>query len=237
MPLMLVPCDRMVLPVKIFNIRGLEGDPRDKLIGYLESEKVEDEELELVTQVLDVEQKEDVTFGIFAKDFRREVTYRRQIIDTNTTEEAGFWILPYEERWFLVVMAPSVARGVKKLLSNHVAVAVGAILNVDVRECRIPAEVLQKLHEGNPKSTNLIWFDNMDIPGVNKLCLSGEGLADTGQYRDYIEHGLIWYVVFTSQSKGYTVGVTRNTVITNFSKCTPDEFITFVREDILSLIE
>ncbi len=77
----------------------------------------------------------------------------------------------------------------------------------------------------------------MDIPSVNKLCLSGEGIADTGLYKDYIDHGMIWYVVFKSLAKGYTVGVTRSAVITNFSKSTVDEYIAFVREDILKLIE
>jgi hypothetical protein len=134
-------------------------------------------------------------------------------------------------------MAPSVARGVKKLLSNHVAVALGGILNADVREAKITHEVLQRLHESNPQATNLIWFDNVDLPGVDKLCLSGQGLADTGMYKEYIDHGMIWYVVFTSQPKGYTVGMTRSVVITNFSKTTEEEFIEFVQDDILKLIE
>ena len=55
--------------------------------------------------------------------------------------------------------------------------------------------------------------------------------------KEYISHGLIWYVVFTSQPKGYTVGITRSITITNFSKCTVDEFIDFVLDDILKLVE
>jgi hypothetical protein len=202
----------MVLPVKVFEVRGLKGDPRDKLKGWRETEQVEGEELQLVTEVLDLEALED-------------------------TVEARFWIVPNKQRRFLVVMAPSVARGVKKMLSNHVAVKLGEILNADIRESRITSETLQKLHEANPRATNLIWFDQVDIPGVNKLCLSGEGLADTGLYRDYLGHGMIWYVVYTGQKSGYTVGVTRNAVVTNFSKSTEDEFLKFVREELLRLIE
>lgn len=227
----------MVLPVKVFEIRGLEGDPRERLTGFQEAEPVEGEEMELLTRILDLEQQEDMIHGVFAKDFLREITYRRQVITNATTEEAPFWTVKEDERDFLIVMAPSTARGVKKLLSNNIAVKIGEVLNVDVRESRITSETLQKLHESNPQSTNLIWFDNMDLPGVNKLCLSGEGLADTGQYRDYIDHGMIWYVVFTSQKSGYTVGVTRNSVVTNFSKSTEEEFVEFVREEILPLIE
>jgi len=227
----------MVLPVKVFEVRSLEGDPRDALMGWREVEEVEGEETQLVTEVIELEQVEDTVTGVFTRDFMRERVYRRRARMTPETEEAPFWIVPHDGRRFLVVMAPSVARGVKKMLSNHVAVKLGEILNADVRECRITSETLRRLHEGNPKATNLIWFDNVDIPGVNKLCLSGEGLADTGLYKDYMDHGMIWYVVFTSQAKGYTVGVTRNAVVTNFSKSTMDEFLDFVREDILKLIE
>jgi len=227
----------MVLPVKVFEVRGLEGDPRDTLMGWREVEELEDEETQLVTEVIDLEQVEDTVTGVFTRDFMRERVYRRRTRMTPETEEAPFWIVPHEGRHFLVVMAPSVARGVKKMLSNHVAVKIGDILNVDVRESRITSETLQRLHEGNPKATNLIWFDNVDIPSVNKLCLSGEGIADTGLYKDYMDHGMIWYVVFTSLAKGYTVGVTRSAVVTNFSKSTVDEYIAFIREDILKLIE
>jgi len=227
----------MVLPVKVFEVRGLEGDPRDTLMGWREVEELEDEETQLVTEVIDLEQVEDTVTGVFTRDFMRARVYRRRTRMTPETEEAPFWIVPHEGRHFLVVMAPSVARGVKKMLSNHVAVKIGDILNVDIRESRITSETLQRLHEGNPKATNLIWFDNVDIPSVNKLCLSGEGIADTGLYKDYIDHGMIWYVVFTSQAKGYTVGITRSAVVTNFSKSTVDEYIAFVREDILKLIE
>ena len=227
----------MVLPVKVFEVRGLEGDPRDTLMGWREVEELEDEETQLVTEVIDLEQVEDTVTGVFTRDFMRERVYRRRTRMTPETEEAPFWIVPHEGRHFLVVMAPTLARGVKKMLSNHVAVKIGDILNVDVRESRITSETLQRLHEGNPKATNLIWFDNVDIPSVNKLCLSGEGIADTGLYKDYIDHGMIWYVVFKSLAKGYTVGVTRSAVVTNFSKSTVDEYIAFIREDILKLIE
>ena len=46
----------MVLPVKVFEIRGLEGNPLDKLTGWRELEQVEDEDdLQLVTEIIEVE--------------------------------------------------------------------------------------------------------------------------------------------------------------------------------------
>jgi hypothetical protein len=227
----------MVLPVKVFEIRGMESDPGTKLTGFQEAEPVKEEEIELLTRILDSEKKDEIFFGIFAKDYLRETTYRRQIITNATTEEAPFWFVHFNKRNFLIVMAPSVARGVKKLLSNHVAVKIGEILNVDIRESKISSETLKNLHESNPNSTNLIWFDNIDLPGVNKLCLSGEGLSDTRHYKEYLDHGMIWYVVFKSQKSGYTVGITRNAVVTNFSKSTIEDFIDFIREEIITLID
>jgi hypothetical protein len=192
----------MVLPVKVFEIRSLEGNPMNSLTGWREVEDVEGEDdLKLVTEILEMEENEGVIKGIFAKDFYKEYTYRRKVMASPQTEEAVFWILKYGER------------------------------------AKISAETLKRLHESNPQATNLIWFDNIDLPGVDKLCLSGQGLADTGMYKEYIDHGLIWYVVFTSQPRGYTIGITRGIVITNFSKCTVDEFIEFVRDDILKLVE
>jgi hypothetical protein len=227
----------MVLPVKVFEIRSIESNPLDRLVGWREVVQVEGEDLQLLTEIIEVEEKEDVINGVFAKDFYREHTYRRKIVSNPQTEEAPFWIVKHGQRHFLIVMAPSVARGVKKLLSNHVAIALGSILTADIRESNITSETLEKLHESNPQATNLIWFDNVDLPGVDKLCLSGQGLADTGMYREYIDHGMIWYVVFTSQGRDYTIGITRNVVITNFTKSTFDEFIDFVRDEILKLIE
>jgi hypothetical protein len=178
--------------------------------------------------------------GVFARDFVKPRHYKRRMVETPVTEEAPFWVRPYEGRTFLVVVAPSVARGVKKLLTNHVANKVSEILfgvTGAVVEVRIPDETLVNLHESNPRATRLIWFDDVDIPGVNKLCLAGDSLADTGLYQEYKEHGRIWYVVFGVQKRGITVGVSRNCVVTLFSKSSLDEFIGYVSEDFFSLIE
>ncbi|MEM2127932.1 MAG: hypothetical protein QXH67_06910, partial [Candidatus Bathyarchaeia archaeon] len=104
-------------------------------------------------------------------------------------------------------------------------------------EARISNETLQRLHEANPQATKLIWFDDVDIPSVEKLCIAGSSLADTQLYRDYLEHGKIWYVVFEDQRRGVVVGITRNCVVTLFSKSTIEEFINYIFEDLLKLIE
>jgi hypothetical protein len=82
----------------------------------------------------------------------------------------------------------------------------------------------------------LIWFDDVDIPSVDKLCLAGSSLADTKLYQEYLQHGTIWYVVFEVQRREIVVGITRNCVVTLFSKSTVDDFINYLLDDLIPLI-
>jgi hypothetical protein len=235
----------MVLPAKTFEIKEEInfGLMIQKLKDFREEEnyeKSDGETVNLVTEILDLTLKENLVSGVFSADFMRARYYRRKLVEAPVTEEALFWITRFENRNFLIVVAPSVARGVKKLLSNHVANKLSKILFITPRvivETKIPHETLKTLHESNPQATRLIWFDQVDIPGVEKLCLAGSDLVDTQLYQDYLAHGQIWYVVFEAQKRGLTMGITRNSVVTLFSKSTKDDLINYVREDLLRLIE
>ena len=234
----------MVLPAKIFEIKGsIDMDSiAKKLSVFREEETFEMERggaVKLVTEILDLKRSENSMEGIFSKDFVRRRYYKRGLVETPLTEEAPFWIKQVKDRKFLMVLAPSGARGVKSLLSNHVASKLSATFfnnQGGIVETRISNETLRKLHESNPQATKLIWFDDVDIPGVQKLCLAGSSLADTKLYHDYLEHGKIWYVVFEVQKRGITVGITRNSVITLFSKSTAEAFINYILEDLLGYI-
>jgi hypothetical protein len=235
----------MVLPVKIFEVKG-NGDLEymvQMLRDFHEEEPLETEVegiRNLVTEVFNVEQTEDSVAGIFSRDFVKGHYFRRKVIESPVTEEAPFWIKHFGGRVFLIVLAPSVARGVKKLLTNHVANKVSEVIfnkTGAIVEVKIPDETLRDLHESNPQATKLIWFDDVDIPSVEKLCLAGSSLADTKLYHDYLDHGRIWYVVFEVQKRKIVVGITRNCVVTLFSKSTVDEFINYIFEDILMLIK
>jgi len=235
----------LVLPAKIFEIKE-EADLGLivwKLKDFYEEESYQTEKgetVKLVAEILQLESKEGLVSGVFSMDFVRRRYYRRQLFDTLVTEEAPFWIKVFKGRTFIIVLAPSVARGVKKLLTSHVANKFSKFLFIKshaIVELRISHETLKDLHESNPRATKLIWFDDVDIPSVEKLCLAGSSLADTNLYHDYLEHGKIWYVVFEAQKRGIVVGITRNCVVTLFSKSTTNEFINYILEDIIMLIE
>ena len=235
----------MVLPAKVFEIKE-EADIEligGKLKRFREEELYETKEgekLTLTTEILDLKRDKDALSGIYSRDFIRQRYYKRQLVETPVTEEAPFWVRPFQKRLFLIVQGPSVARGVKKLLTNTVANKLSKVLFITphaIVESRIPHGTLKILHESTPQATKLIWFDQVDIPGVEKLCLAGPDIVDTALYKDYLKHGQIWYVVFEASKQGIVVGITRNTVITSFSKSSTEDFMKYILDDVLKLIE
>lgn len=232
----------MVLVAKIFDVIG-RGDIStfaQKLKNFREELPYQGSKGEhiLTMEIVDLKLEGDALSGIFSKDFILTRYYKRGLVETPVTEEVPFWFRRYKGRTFLTVLAPSKARGVKKLLTNYVANKLSEILFIKaggIVEARIPHETLKKLHESNPQATKLIWFDNVDYPGVGKLALAGSGLADTKLYREYLQHGKIWYVVFETK-EGLVVGITRNCVVTLFSRSELKDFISYIFDGILPLV-
>jgi len=232
----------MVLAAKIFELKEPLELPliAGKLKDFKEEEPREHagKSVELTTEFLDLKLGEGELAGIFSRDFVLSRYYKRGLVETLVTEEVPFWIKRFKGRSFLVVLAPSKPRGVKKLLTDHVANKLSEILFIRpgaIVEARIKHETLRRLHESEPRATKLIWFDDVDIPGISKLAMAGSALADTKLYRDYLEHGRIWYVLFEFRP-GMVVGITRNCVVTSFSRVERGEFIDCVFGDVVPLI-
>ena len=233
----------MVTVAKVFEFREpLELDViarKLKDFGEEEPHEHEGKRAKLTAEILDLKLEGDSLAGVFAKDFVLSRYYKRGLVETLVTEEVPFWVKRSKGRTFLIVLAPSKARGVKKLLTNYVANKLSEILFIrtgEIVETKITHETLKKLHESNPRATKLIWFDEVDIPNVGKLALAGSALADTKLYRDYLEHGHIWYAVFEVQKRGLMVGITRNCVVTMFSRTEQKEFLSYVLDEVLPLI-
>jgi len=233
----------MVLAAKIFKFKedaGLDLIAR-KLKDFHEEEPYEREgkKIKLTTEVMELKLQADTLAGVFSRDFVLSRYYKRGLVETVVTEEVPFWINRSKGRIFLIVLAPSKARGVRKLLTDFVANKFSEVLFIKsgaIVEGRITHEALRELHESNPKATKLIWFDDVDIPNIGRLAIAGSGLADTKLYRDYLEHGKIWYVVFEIQRRGAVVGITRNCVVTMFSRMEWKDFIDYVLKDVLPII-
>ena len=235
----------LVLPAKIFEFtEDAIALPtiHQRLTEYHDEDQytpANGETIALVSEVLELQQDKNSISGIFSRDFITPRQYRRDLVEIPVTEEAPFWIKSFDTKTYLIVMAPSVARGVRKLLTSHVANKLSDVIFLkpwSIREARLSPETMKELHESNPQATKLIWFDDVDIPSVDKLCLAGSSLADTKLYQEYLQHGTIWYVVFEVQRRQIVVGITRNCVVTLFSKSTVDDFVNYILDDLIPLI-
>ncbi|MEM2912354.1 MAG: hypothetical protein QW146_07615, partial [Candidatus Bathyarchaeia archaeon] len=101
---------------------------------------------------------------------------------------------------------------------------------------RIPPETLRDFHLKNPEDTKITFFDNVDIPNVNKLSLYGPDLVGTTLFDEYSKHGDLWYIVARSKESGYVVGVTRDASITIFNLTDKNKYLEYVAKEVFPLI-
>ncbi|MEM2634340.1 MAG: hypothetical protein QW372_02585, partial [Nitrososphaerales archaeon] len=170
--------------------------------------------------------------GLFSQDQILNIFHHGEIIPIPKTIVAPFIFNKVNDKLLLTILE-------KKQKANNIANQLSKILFITtghIVEARIPPEILKKFHEENYEDAKVIFFDDVDIPNIKKLSLYGSELSDTSLYIDYSTHGKIWYVVVKSKKYGYVVGVTRNAVITVFSRIGEDEFINYIINEIYPLI-
>jgi hypothetical protein len=226
----------MVLAGKIFKLReqiDLETIAA-KLKNYRKEESFDQGSyhFKLTTEIRDLIIKTNILQGVFSQDKVTYVFHRGEEIPMPQTIEAPFAFATHKNQVLLTVLE-------KKLRANNIANQLSVILFITVGyivEVKIPPEVLQRFHEQNPEGTKIIFFDEVDIPNITKLSLYGSSLADTTLYNDYLTHGKIWYIVITSKKSGNIVGITRNGVVTIFSKVSESEYLSYVSDEIFPLI-
>jgi hypothetical protein len=148
------------------------------------------------------------------------------------TVEALFSFASVKNTTFLtVVEKKTVANFVANKLSEILFEKVGGIV-----EARIPPETLRAFHLKNPEDTKITFFDNVDIPNVNKLSLYGPDLINTSLFEDYTKHGDLWYVVARSKETGYVVGITRDASVTIFNLADKNKYVEYVGKEVIPII-
>ena len=227
----------MVLAAKVFLVRekGELGVLAEKLKAFrIEQETmVEEVNFSLITEVKDLSISRNMLEGTFAFDSVFVVKHRGKDVPIPRTYEAPFTFEGLKERLFLTIYE-------KKNRANNIANEISKALFMslgEVVEAKINPETLKKFHEANFDNTKIIFFDQVDLPNISKLSLYGAELGNTSLYSDYLTHGQLWYVVLKSRAYGYVVGLTRNCVVTAFSRVELPEFKTFIRSEIVPLIE
>lgn len=206
----------------------------EKLKDYRIVEEREEEGagFELVTEVRDLDLKNNVLEGVFSKDKIVLVPQRgRSVPIIKTTEARIVFRREHDMTLLTIVQEKHFANAVASLLSHQLFLSYRA-----VAEARISPEVMREFHERNPENTKVIYFDDLDIPEVSKLALYGESVKNSALYEEYLRHGKIYYLVYQVPGKGYVMGLTRNCVITSFTKMPYDEFISYINDAIIPLI-
>ena len=225
----------MVVAGKIFRLSEplSIAEIASRLEDYHTEESYEegDYKFMLVTEVVGLLPKENMLRGVYSHDYMLHVFHRGKVAPLPRTVEALFSFAQREGITFLTVVE-------KKRLANFIANKLSEILFEKmggIVEARIPPEVLREFHFKNREDTKITFFDNVDIPNVNKLSLYGPDLISTSLFEDYCKHGDLWYVVARSKEYGYVVGITRDVSVTIFNLTEKERYLEYVAKEIYPL--
>ncbi|HYB44993.1 MAG TPA: hypothetical protein VEC92_00575 [Nitrososphaerales archaeon] len=226
----------MVLAGKVFLVR--ENYDMDLLAEKLKSFRletetsVEGESFKLLTEISDLAAMKNNLEGVFSFDTVFVVRQRDKSTPVARTYEAPFAFDIHKNRMFLTVYdKKNRANNIANEISKAVFLSLGQVV-----EARIEPDTLKKFHEANFDDTKIVFYDQVDLPNISKLSLYGAELGTTSLYNDYLTHGKLWYVVIKSKKYGYVVGVTRNSVVTCFSRLEMPEFKSYIKGEIVPLI-
>jgi hypothetical protein len=228
----------MVVAGKVFRLAEplSIAEIASRLDGYRTEEPYEegDYKFTLVTEVVGLlpKPKENMLRGVYSHDYVLHVFHRGKMAPLPRTVEALFSFAQREDATFLTVVE-------KKRLANFIANKLSEIIFDKVGgivEGRIPPEILREFHLRNPEDTKITFFDNVDIPNVNKLSLYGPDLISTSLFEDYCRHGDLWYVVARAKEYGYVVGITRDASVTIFNLTDKERYLEYVAKEVYRLI-
>ena len=209
-------------------------DIASKLIDYHVEMPFEegDYNFTLISEVVDLKQKVNMLSGVYSNDYVMHVFHRGTSVPLPRTVEAMFCFSKTQDTTFLTVVEKKrVANFVANKLSEALFERVGVIV-----EARITPETLKEFHLKNPEDTKITFFDDVDIPNVDKLSLYGPDLSNTQLFDDYSKHGNLWYIVAKSKETGYVVGITREASVTIFNTADKNEYTEYITKEIYPII-
>lgn len=206
-----------------------------KLQGLREEEAYEEgnSSFTLVTEVANVKLSDNVLTGLYSYDHVVHNYHRGKVTPSPATREVLFSFNEYIGNLFLtVVEKKEVANRVANKLSQLAFGEMGEIV-----EARILPETLKDFHLVNPENTSVIFFENMDIPNLNKLSLYGPDLTGTSLFGQYSARGDPWYILTKSKKHKHTVGIVRDGSVTIFNTVDKGEYLRYIADEILPLVQ
>ncbi|UCD44374.1 MAG: hypothetical protein JSV27_09620 [Candidatus Bathyarchaeota archaeon] len=189
--------------------------------------------LDLVTEVANVSLEDEFLTGLYSYDYVVHNYHRGKVLPSPATKEVLFAFTVLEERVYLTVVD-------KKAIANRLANRLSEIAFGEmgvIVEARILPETLKEFHLANPESTRVIFFENMDIPNINKLSLYGPDIVGTSLFKEYDAMGDPWYVLTKSKRHGHTVGLVRDGSVTLFNSVDQGQYLQYVKEEILPMTQ
>jgi hypothetical protein len=223
----------MVIACKLFRLAlpSTLDEVFQKLEGFRVEREDEETKLQLVTEVKDLKLEGGALSGRIFKDGIIRLNQRDEFRPMLRTMVAPFFFREVGGALHLLIFE-------KKPRANELANDFSRILFMrpaGVLEDRIAPEVMERYYESSFEDARVVYFDQVDIPNITKLALYGSALSDTNTYREYLDHGRLWYVVVASKSKRFIVGLTRSCVVTVFSQVDPSEVVSYVFEEVAPL--
>lgn len=192
-----------------------------------------DLEFDLVTEIANVSLVEGTLTGLYSYDYVVHHYHRGRVTPAPATKEVLFAFTDLDGRIYLtVVEKKEIANRVANRLSEIAFGEVGVIV-----EARILPETLKAFHLANPESTRVIFFENMDIPNVNKLSLYGPDLTGTSLFDEYAARGDPWYILTRSKKHGHTVGLVRDGSVTIFNTVDQGQYLQYVKDEVLPMTQ
>ena len=226
----------MVVAGKVFRLS--EALPIEELASRLQGYKTEEEyeegeyRFKLVTEIVGLTTKNSNLRGIYSHDYIIHVFHRGKVVPLPRTIEAIFSFTELKDATLLTIVE-------KKRLANFIASKMSEIIFGKaglIVEVRIPPETLRDFHLKNPEDTKITFFDNVDIPNINKLSLYGPDLINTTLFEDYCKHGDLWYIVTRAKKYGYVIGITRDSSVTVFNLTDKEKYLEFIEKEICPLV-
>ena len=205
------------------------------LEGFRVEETYEEGEAEfnLITEVANLSLEEDTLTGLYSYDYMVHHYHRGLITAAPATKEVLFAFNDLDGRIYLtVVEKKEIANRVANRLSEIAFSEMGVIV-----EARILPETLKEFHLANPESTRVIFFENMDIPNVNKLSIYGPDLTGTSLFDEYTARGDPWYILTRSKRHGHTVGIVRDGSVTIFNTVDQGQYLQYVKDEVLPMTQ
>jgi len=217
---------------KLYLVNGFEDfeEIAGRLDGFSVSEKYEDGSFNctLIKDIQNLSVGEDSIRGYFCYDFVMQNKHRGKVVYTPVTKECPFYFGKHGNNIWLLVL-------VSKQIANRVAVELGGICNIDVREGDIYSREMNHYVRNND-NVKVAFFEQLDIPGINSSSIYGVEFVQTQLFGDLKEHGIPKWIVTESALRGFTVGLGGDVGVTIYNNVEEKEFVEFVEEDVLPLV-